>query len=83
MVMSRNQTLVQLNDRLLSALDQVVANTGRSRSDLIRDAISRYLSDVIATDDDRRLVEGYRRVPPVEDAWARASAAAMIAEEPW
>lgn len=83
MVMARSQTLVQLNDRLLAALDEVAARTSRSRSELIRSAIAAYLEQELSTDDDRRIVEAYRATPQLDDGWARASASAMIAQEPW
>jgi len=82
MLMARTQTLVQLNDDLLAALDCVAAREGRSRSDLIREAIEQYVHDELEAEIDRRIVEGYRRFPP-EDMWGDALARAAIAEEPW
>ena len=81
--MARKQTLVQLTEDLLAALDQQAVATGRSRSDLIREAIERYLADVAADQIDRRIVEGYRRTPQAGDAWAEALARESIAAEPW
>ena len=81
--MSRTQTLVQLSDELLAALDQVAASSGRSRSELIREAIERYIGEVLNREIDRRIVEGYRRVPQGPDPWADARARDSIAEEPW
>ena len=81
--MTRRQTLVQLTDELLSALDQHAATTGRSRSDLIREAIDRYLADSAADQVDRRIAEGYRRTLPADDVWAEAVARESIAAEPW
>ncbi|HEX2070383.1 MAG TPA: CopG family transcriptional regulator [Thermoleophilaceae bacterium] len=83
--MSRTQTLVQLNDVLLARLDERAARESRSRSALIRAAIERYLEDDMSAELDRRIVEGYRRVPQtaVEDAWAEAAARDAIREEPW
>lgn len=78
--MTRTQTLVQLTDDLLAALDQRAAAAGRSRSDLIREAIQDYLG---GDDADRAIVEGYRRVPQEPDAWAEALARDSIAAEPW
>ena len=79
--MGRRQTLVQLNDALLAALDQEAAATGRSRSELIREAIARYLAE--SSDVDRRIVEAYRRTPQTPDAWAEKLARESIADEPW
>jgi predicted DNA-binding protein len=81
--MPRTQTLVQLTDELLAALDQRAVATGRSRSDLIREAIEHYLRDAAADEVDRRIVEGYRRIPQESDPWAEALARGSIAAEPW
>lgn len=78
--MRRTQTLVQLTDDLLAALDQRAAATGRSRSDLIREAIQDYLGE---DDADRAIIAGYRRVPQETDPWAEALARDSIATEPW
>lgn len=79
--MSRRQTLVQLNDALLAALDQEAAATGRSRSDLIRAAIERYLAE--SSELDKRIVEAYRRTPQTRDTWVEKLARQSIADEPW
>ncbi len=78
--MARAQTLVQLTDDLLAALDQRAVATGRSRSDLIREAIEVYLGEDEA---DRLIVEGYRRIPQDADPLAEALARDSIAAEPW
>jgi metal-responsive CopG/Arc/MetJ family transcriptional regulator len=83
--MGRTQTLVQLTDDLLQRLDERAARERRSRSTLIREAIEDYLSDDLRAEVDRRIVEGYRRLPQTddEDAWAEANARAAIREESW
>jgi metal-responsive CopG/Arc/MetJ family transcriptional regulator len=83
--MARAQTLVQLTDELLQLLDERAARERRSRSTLIREALQHYLSDDLQAEIDRRIVDGYRRVPQTddEDAWAEANARAAIREEPW
>jgi predicted DNA-binding protein len=81
--MARRQTLVQLTDDLLAALDQHAVATGRSRSELIRQAIERYRAAVGADEVDRRIVDGYRRKPQTADEWADALARESIAAEPW
>ena len=43
MNMARTQTLVQLTDELLARLDAFRAREGRSRSEVIREAIECYL----------------------------------------
>lgn len=85
MIMARAQTLVQLSDTLLVALDQRAAKRGISRSQLIREAIEAHLADDLEAEISRQIVEGYTRIPDDRefDAWANASAREMIAEEPW
>lgn len=81
--MPRTQTLIQLTDRLLAALDQYAAQAGRSRSEVIRAAIERYLDEVLQDDIDRAVVDGYRRIPQEPDAYVEAAARESIAAEPW
>ena len=45
--MARRQTLIQLDDARLAALDERAAASGRSRSDLIREAIDLLLDAVL------------------------------------
>lgn len=82
MAMSRKQTLVQLSDDLLDRLDRLRDREGRSRSDLIREAVEHYLAEDEEAEIDRLVVEAYTR-QPAEDAWADAAARRMIATEPW
>lgn len=81
--MARTQTLIQLTDRLLAALDQYAAESGRSRSDIVRSAIERYLEEVLHDDIDRAVVDGYTRIPQEPDALVEAAARDSIAAEPW
>lgn len=83
MAMARKQTLVQLSDELLARLDARVAREGRSRSELIREALAGYLAADREAEIDRRIVEAYTRAPQEDLLGARAAAAAMIAAEPW
>ncbi|MEX1141552.1 MAG: ribbon-helix-helix protein, CopG family [Thermoleophilaceae bacterium] len=85
MVIPRTQTIVQLTEALLARLDERAAREGRSRSALIRDAIDDYLHDDTAAEIDRRIVEGYRRMPQTDEErdWAEAAARDAIREEPW
>jgi metal-responsive CopG/Arc/MetJ family transcriptional regulator len=78
----RKQTLVQLNDELLAALDQRAAQLGVSRSALIRRAVEAFLADAVEAEIDRRIEEGYRRWPP-EEVWGVLPARTMVAAEPW
>jgi metal-responsive CopG/Arc/MetJ family transcriptional regulator len=77
--------MVQLNDTLLEVLDQRAVETGRSRSDLIREAIEQYYKEDIEAALDRAMVEGYTRVPDDDefDGLAELNAQTLIGEEPW
>jgi metal-responsive CopG/Arc/MetJ family transcriptional regulator len=77
--------MVQLNDTLLEVLDQRATETGRSRSDLIREAIEQHYKQDIEAAIDRAIVEGYTRVPDDDelDALHEDLARRSIAEEPW
>jgi metal-responsive CopG/Arc/MetJ family transcriptional regulator len=82
MVMARTQTLVQFSDELLQRLDAYRARAGRSRSDVIREAVERFLAADREAEIDRLIVEGYTRQPPA-DVWGDETARQMIAAEPW
>lgn len=81
--MARKQTLVQLSDALLAALDQRAVQEGKSRSELIREALEAYLAEGIEAEIDRAIIEGYTRVPQQEDPWAEEAGRRSIEEEPW
>jgi metal-responsive CopG/Arc/MetJ family transcriptional regulator len=85
MTMARRQTLIQLDDERLAALDERAAASGRSRSDLIREAIDLLLGTGDAAAIDAAIVAGYTRYPPDGelDAMARAATEASIRAEPW
>jgi metal-responsive CopG/Arc/MetJ family transcriptional regulator len=82
MAMVRTQTLVQLSDELLERLDSYRAREGRSRSEIVREAIERYLAADREAEIDRLLVDAYTRQPP-EALWNEQAAKQMIAAEPW
>jgi len=82
MAMARTQTLVQLSDELLHRLDDYRAREGRSRSEVVREAIEQYLAADREAETDRLLVEAYTRQPP-ETVWEEQAAKDMIAAEPW
>ena len=70
MAMARTQTLVQLNDDLVAALDQRAANRGVSRSQIVREAIEAYVASDLEAELTRRIVAGYERHPQGEpDEW--------------
>jgi hypothetical protein len=64
--------MVQLTDGLVELLDREAARRGISRSALIRDLLEHALRNEREAELDRRIVEGYTRVPPgVPDEWGR------------
>ena len=82
--MTRRQTLIQLDDRRLAALDERAAATGRSRSDLIREAIDLLLATGDAAAVDAAIVAGYEKHPPErQDPWTLHFALLSIGSEPW
>jgi metal-responsive CopG/Arc/MetJ family transcriptional regulator len=83
--MGRTQTMVQLNDTLLEVLDQRAVESGRSRSDLIREAIEQYYKEDIEAAIDRAMVEGYTRVPDDDefDGLAEANITLLGDEDLW
>ena len=82
MVMARTQTLVQLTDELLDRLDRYRRRAGRSRSDVVREAIERYLAADRDAEIDRQIVDAYCR-QPAQDVWGEEAAKRLIAAEPW
>jgi metal-responsive CopG/Arc/MetJ family transcriptional regulator len=83
MVMARIQTLVQLSDELLAQLDERVTREGRSRSEVIREAVAIYLAGDREADTDRCIVDAYARQPQEDLTGAESAARAIIAAEPW
>jgi predicted transcriptional regulator len=84
MVIARRQTLIQLDDARLAALDQRAAASDRSRSELIREAIDLLLGTGDAAAVDAAIIAGYERRPAAgQDAWALQGAVAAIEAEPW
>lgn len=81
---ARRQTLVQLDDARIAALDERAAASGKSRSQLVREAIDLLLATGDAAEIDANIIEGYRKHPPSEfDPWAELAARISIADEPW
>jgi metal-responsive CopG/Arc/MetJ family transcriptional regulator len=83
MRMARQQTLVQLSDDLVAALDERAARRGVSRSRLIREAIQQYIARDADAEIDAAIIAGYTRIPQDEDPWAYAAAEESIRREPW
>ncbi len=84
MLIARRQTLVQLTDELIGRLDAVARRDGRTRSDLIRDAIEGLLDHDEQVEIDRQIIEGYTRTPPTDDddAWAEVTSRLALAALP-
>jgi predicted transcriptional regulator len=81
--MARTPALVQLTDDLIARLDSRAAAAHRSRSELIREAIERYLTDDPAAAIDAAIVDSYTRILPDDDLGAAWAAQASIEAEPW
>jgi hypothetical protein len=80
----RRQTLIQLDDARLAALDERAASSGRSRSNLIRKAVDLLLATGDPAAIDAAIVGGHREQPPPDpDAWTLGGAIAAIRAEPW
>lgn len=73
--MTRTQTMVQLTDDLVTALDREAGKRRVSRSALIRTALEEFLGSDREALIDRQIVEGYRRIPPgTPDEWGELAA---------
>lgn len=82
--MTRRQTLIQLDDARIAALDERAAASGKSRSQLVREAIDLLLATGDAAAIDAAIVAGYTKHPaPEPDAWTFARARDSIRSEPW
>lgn len=83
--MARTETLVQLTEPLLELLDRVAAEKGVSRSQLIREAVVAHLGAQRRAEVDRRMAEGYLRLPQSEPegGWSRARRMEAWADLDW
>ena len=74
------QIALRISDELASELDASVAEGFESRSEALRVAIEEFVGKRRAARLDQQIVEGYRRVPPVEsDEWGSLRAATALA----
>jgi metal-responsive CopG/Arc/MetJ family transcriptional regulator len=78
--MARRQVIVQLDERLLSALDEQARALGINRSELLRRAAAAYLDASREAQDERQMIEAYRRNPEDE---ADTSLYTRLAIENW
>ncbi len=75
MPMARVQTMVQLSDELVTALDREAARRSTSRSDLIRGVLREFLSANQEAAVAGQIVDGYTRIPPATpDEWGDPAA---------
>jgi metal-responsive CopG/Arc/MetJ family transcriptional regulator len=77
---SRKQVIVQLDDELVRKLDDEAARRRVSRSELIRRAATSFLDAPHEDEQERELIEAYRRLP--EDP-AETEALHRLAVESW
>jgi metal-responsive CopG/Arc/MetJ family transcriptional regulator len=82
MVVARKEVLVQLDDELVSRLDELAAAQGTSRSELLRRGALAVLEAADTERADQELQEAYRRIPqdPALVKAARRLAARTIPE---
>lgn len=72
--------MVQLTHELVERLDDEARTVGLSRSAIIRQAVSEHLERSQRSSITRRIVDGYRRVPPaVPDQWGDTASDADLA----
>lgn len=78
------QLVTRIDADLVAAVDDLVA-TGvvESRSDAVRIGLVRLVDAERRRRIGQAIVDGYRRVPQGDDAWADALTREMVGEEPW
>ena len=64
MVMARREVLVQLDDDLVARLDELAAQLGTNRSELLRRGATAVITAEELAAADRELIAGYQRLPP-------------------
>ncbi|MGI8750043.1 MAG: ribbon-helix-helix protein, CopG family [Thermoleophilaceae bacterium] len=75
--MARTQTMVQLSEELVGALDRAAVARNSSRSALIRELLWEALGRDREREIGAQIAEGYRRIPQGEpDEWGDLSGAA-------
>jgi metal-responsive CopG/Arc/MetJ family transcriptional regulator len=77
--------MVQLNDDLVTRLDERAAAGGVSRSHLIRQAVEAFLDADVHAEAVRRFRAAYRTLPETDQELrdAEAAARAMVQGDPW
>ena len=80
------QMIARVPDDLVEEVDRLVSEgTFESRSDVIREALTRLVDRYRRDETAQRILDGYERVPETEEEmrWAEESARQMVEEEPW
>lgn len=80
------QLVTRVPQEVLAAIDELVREgLFDSRSEVVRAGLVAVIERRRRVAVGEAIVEGYRRVPQVEDdlSWSDAASVAMIAEEPW
>ncbi len=63
LIMARKQVIVQLDDKMIAALDKAASQDGVSRSELIRRAAAALLESRRVRKLERKLVQAYSALP--------------------
>jgi Arc/MetJ-type ribon-helix-helix transcriptional regulator len=77
---------VRMPEERVARIDELVrAESYESRASFIVEAIDRLVDELEQREIDRRIVEGYTRLPQTgeELRWAEASARRSVEAEPW
>jgi predicted transcriptional regulator len=75
---------IRLSDDRLAALEERAAASGRSRSELVREAVDSFLATGEPGAVDAAILAGYARIPAsAQDEWALAGTLALLGGEPW
>ena len=77
---------LRMPEERVARIDEIVsAKSYESRASFIVEAINRLVDELEQQEIDRRIVEGYTRIPQSdeEQRWARLAALDSIREEPW
>ncbi len=83
MPMARREVLVQLDDDLVARLDELAAQLGTNRSELLRRGATAVIAAEELTTSDRELIAGYQRQPPDPALVQAARRLAARTAPPW
>lgn len=79
------QVNLRLDDDVVVALDEIAAEEGRTRTEVVRDAVERRLGEQARRHTDAAYRRAYEEQPETSDELRRAAHAAsrLTSEEPW